>query len=103
MPRDDWARARARDAVQRQERRHRNINRSTPKSCRTAKTKQGRIAAERLQSMTTRFWFGRHNGKTVREVLDADPGYIHWLASRPAADGAWRMALLVQFLRTVHT
>lgn len=53
--------------------------------------------------MTARFWFGRHNGKTVRAVLDADPEYIHWLVSQPVSDGAWCMALLVEFFRTVHT
>jgi hypothetical protein len=32
------------------------------------------------QSLTweSRFWFGKHRGKTLREVLDSDPDYLIW-------------------------
>ena len=32
----------------------------------------------------TRFDFGHHAGRTISELAETDPDYLHWLARHPA-------------------
>jgi len=99
MPRDDWAKARARNTARKAERRN---DRSSQRSIRRNKAHRKQKTQEsRLQSWSTVFWFGRHKGKTVSQVNAIDPSYIVFMANRPVPEKAWRMYLLVQFLKRI--
>jgi len=99
MPRDDWAKARAKDAAKRSSGHN---NRSASRSVRRSKErKQAHVTTQRLQSYDTRLWFGKHKDKTVREVLSKDPGYIAFLCRSEPPTNAWRMKALVQFLKQI--
>ena len=97
MPRDDWARARARD-ISRKAGRHND--RSARRSiARSKAAKKRHIAEQRLQSMSTRFWFGRHAGETVLQVALDDFPYIQWLVRQQSSTTSKQMTLLIQFLK----
>jgi hypothetical protein len=108
MPRDDWAKARARDISRKAERRN---DRSTRRSiARSKAAKKRHVAEQRLQSMSTRFWFGRHGpytdeqgkshpGKTVRQVTYDDFPYIQWLVRQQSSTTSQQMTLFIKFLK----
>lgn len=97
MPRDDWVRARARDIARRAELRN---NRSAVRSAYRSKgRKKARKHQDRLQSMATVLWFGKHKGCTVQEVLHDNPNYLTWLVAQPIKTNSWRLRILVPFLR----
>jgi hypothetical protein len=99
MPRDDWAKFRAREVARKAERRN---ERSSLRSIERHKAhKKQKVAAARLQSWKTVFWFGRHKGKTVSEVNACDPSYIAFLAKKEYPESAWKMNMLVQFLKRI--
>ena len=92
MPRDDWAKARAKDKA-RNSRGRRSVGRSR-------KRKQDRISQNRLQSPSTVLWFGVHKGKTLSTVAEIEPSYIQWLSGLTPDKTAWRLKHLVKYLRT---
>lgn len=108
MPRDDWAKARAYDIARKAERRN---DRSAARSiARSKAAKKRHVMEKRVQSMSTRFWFGKygpytdkqgksHPGQTIRQVTYDDFPYIQWLVRQPASEHSQRMTLFLQFLK----
>ena len=97
MPRDDWARARAKDVARRSTQKL-NVRGKT-KSARSNKRKKSHHTLDRLRQSTTKFWFGKHNGKTVAEVAKSDPDYIIWLSKQPS--NHWRMTTFINHLNDI--
>lgn len=99
MPKDHWAHEKARSAVRRAEA-DKRTTRDQARCERAQDWEASRPTKDRLQSPSTRLWFGKYNGKTLRQVAERDHGYIDWLAGLTPAAGNWRMKILVAYLQT---
>lgn len=84
MPRDDWARAKAKDAARRRVRPTKMSGKAKAASIR------------RLASPETKLWFGKHKGRKVREI---PRDYLLWLLNTESDRKHWRMEALKGFLR----
>jgi hypothetical protein len=98
MPRDDWARERAKDAAKRLSKQ--NTSRKKSKHARAISHKKSHVSQSRLQTPTTVLWFGKFKNRTLRDVFIQDPSYINWLAGLTPREDSWRLKLLVDYLRT---
>lgn len=94
MPRDDWAKARSRDAAKRSSRG--KLHGWKPKAKHRKKILSIDRAASRW-SPESKLWFGKFTNRPLRAVpLD----YLRWLAcTRASEDKSWRMTALRVFLR----
>lgn len=93
MPRDDWAKARAKDAARRgrdgtSTRKRKNVKRSQS-------LRQTNITRDRLQSWGAKLWFGKFKGRRLR---DCPRWYLEFLATlKPTTDN---MRFLVTFIQS---
>jgi len=86
MPKDEWAKAKAKDAAKK--RRPRSHGKRRPK-----RSFKGLAA----YSGSTVLWFGKHKNEAIRDV---PLGYIRWLASVPSE--SQNVAKLVKWLRDAY-
>ena len=92
MPRDDWAKARAKDAVRRG--REGNTTRKRKNIVRKGSLKATRIMQERLQTWDARLWFGKFKGCRLREC---PKWYLDFLGTlTPTGE---RMTYLIEFVK----
>lgn len=93
MPRDDWAKARAKDAAKRGKKkpqpRHKN-------QTRRPRHTQPRCHLTNAWSENSVLWFGIHKNTPVREV---PRDYLKWLLNSDLSKKSWRIANLCNFLR----
>jgi uncharacterized protein (DUF3820 family) len=98
MPRDEWAKARAIDAAKRGK--PSKLSRLGKKRQRSNTRAANHLEAKRLQSTSTKLWFGKHKGRTIQFLINNHPDYLRWLRELPpAAD--WRMKALLEFLKNI--
>ena len=93
MPRDEWKR----EADRIKYGHHRQ---SVPRRRRKLKKKQLAVATPRLQTLSTKLWFGKYKDMPIEEVREIDPDYLRWLVSSPPPKNAWRMKRLQEFLKS---
>ncbi len=105
MPRDDWAKAsrkeRAKHGVKVGLSKHltgRNGRKADRSKARQKSHTKAEILRKRLQSPTTKLWFGKFAG---RQIQDIPADYLHWLATTFAEGRQFdqRMQLLVDGIR----
>lgn len=93
MPRDDWAKARAKDAARKgrqgvSTRKRKNVKRSQS-------LRQTQVMRDRLESWDARMWFGKFNGRKLR---DCQRWYLDFLTTlEPTSE---RIRMIVSFLRS---
>ena len=96
MPRDDWAKARAKEAARkgRNGNSSRTVTNTKRKKSRKINRKKAQILADRLQSWDTKLWFGRYTGKKLSECPE---WYLRSLSGMiPTTQN---MTLIVEFLK----
>jgi uncharacterized protein (DUF3820 family) len=86
MPKDEWKIAKNRDIG-----RKASSGRTLPIS---KKAKAASI--KRLCSPDTKLWFGRYNGRKIREIPRS---YLQWLLDAEPGTKHWRMEAVRGFLR----
>lgn len=59
------------------------------------------MARRRLSSLDTRFWFGKHKGRTIAEVMRIDRSYLVWFSTYVVKSGSFRMHTLAEFIGSV--
>lgn len=82
MPRDDWAKARAKDVAKRRQRKRGRHHTIKP-------IKTGAYSEE------TKLWFGKHKDKPLKDVPES---YLRWLVSLPPS-ASWQINALCEHLR----
>jgi hypothetical protein len=92
MPRDDWAKARAKDAARKG--RQGNTTRTRKNCKRKISLKAERIKADRLQSWDAKLWFGKFAGKRLRECPQ---WYLEFLSKlEPTTDNMRHIVSFIQ-------
>lgn len=101
MPRDDWAKAKRAEVARRLQRQ--NDHAASRSKARSLSRKNRHVATNRLQSLQTVLWFGKHKGKSVGHILKADSSYLDFLVrtAETKQQNNWRMDALVQFLAKI--
>lgn len=89
MPKDDWKKAKDKQIARAEAHRLRQEKR------RNSKAKQE--PSQFTVSESTKLWFGKHKGKTIKTVIRTDRAYLKWLAtSGPARN--WKMDALKRYI-----
>jgi hypothetical protein len=91
MPKDTWAKERAKDAAWKVTVLDRNAARRLRAST--------HAEIRRLQSPSTRLWFGKYRNRTIQVIQQKDPAYLQWLSHQNVSDSDWRMQALVAYLK----
>ena len=97
MPKDEWARARVKEASQKVAREDGLTSHARNRRDRAARWRE----KQRLQSPATRLWFGKYRGEIISTIQHKDPAYLQWLSHQSIADSDWRMQALVAYLRSL--
>jgi len=66
------------------------------------KQKQIAKSKRKIWRVDSVLWFGKHKGKTIRQVLYSDKPYLKWLANQPEPKPnkrSWRMRTLKSYLK----
>lgn len=95
MPKDEWANGRRKDLAKKVA----ATDRDKARQKRAGAWEASQTAASRLQQPTTRLWFGKYNGCTLEHVKRIDPSYLGWLSQLEPSEDAWRLKLLVAYLK----
>ena len=89
MPRDDWAKARAKDAAKRSKR-------PQPRKSRKRGSRKRGVRSTNGWNPNTVLWFGKHKGQPLCNIPQ---DYLVWLANSNS-DRSWRISELQRYLRT---
>jgi len=91
MPKDTWANARLNEAAWKVT----VLDRKTSRELRA----RNHFAIKRLQSPSTKLWFGKYRGQTVEAIQHKDPSYLQWLSKQNVSDSDWKLQTLVAYLK----
>lgn len=97
MPKDEWARARAKDIARKGEPYKAVTSRDQARRDRARRWRE----KQRLQSPSTKLWFGKYRGQSISTIQLKDPAYLQWLSQQTVSDSNWRMQKLVAYLRSL--
>lgn len=100
MPKDEWAKANSKDAARRSKRPDEYRRHSSSKK-KNRDSRAEEMTRRRLSSLGTRFWFGKHKGRTVAEVLRIDRPYLVWFSRYVVKSGSFKMHTFAEFIGSV--